>query len=132
MAGRGPHWNQHVWSRDAEYAADLWLIAKRSLDRRERLIYCEYLLQQQPWTVVGPLTKLNRGQFFHSVYRIESKLGRGLLEAGIFPPHNYFAGTYHAGLYNPADTEGIYRRGGSESEVRLPLTGDKGFRRTAV
>lgn len=127
MAGRGPHWNHRVWSRDAEYSADVWLVAKRSLSEVERIIYCEYLLHQRPWRDVEPGTKLGRGEFFHSVYRTEAKIGRACLEAGILP-HNYFAGIYHAGLQTAASAAILHqaiRRGASLEEPQPPLSVNK-------
>lgn len=92
MAARGPHPAAAHFSRDAEYSAELWLIAKRVLDAEERVIYCEFLLHRRPWFEVDKRTKLGRGQFFHAVYRVEQRLGKALLDSPAFPPAAYFAG----------------------------------------
>lgn len=91
-----PHWNFHRWTRDAEFAADVLLTAKRTLDEKQLIIYRSYLLDERPWFEVEPKTKLGRGNFFHEVYRVEERLGRAFLDSPVFPPQAYFSGMQDA------------------------------------
>ncbi|MBV9448544.1 MAG: hypothetical protein JO345_21880 [Streptosporangiaceae bacterium] len=84
------HWKW--FSRDAEYAADVWLVAKRVLDAAGIVILREFLIKDRPWHEVEKTTRLGRGQFFHAVYRTESALGRALMDSPMFPPRKYFSG----------------------------------------
>ncbi|MCZ2152637.1 MAG: hypothetical protein LC114_01860 [Bryobacterales bacterium] len=76
-----------------EYAADFILIAKRTLsDDEYRLFKFHYLLGAD-WKLCCARLKMDRGRFFHSVYRIQQKLGRAFRETepyGIFPVYAYF------------------------------------------
>jgi hypothetical protein len=46
---------------------------------------------------IGPLQRLNRGSFFHAVYRTEEAIGKAILAAHpyrLYPPRQYFAGFF--------------------------------------
>lgn len=77
-----------------EYAADFVLIAKRTLNEAEfRLFKFHYLLGAD-WKLCCARLKMDRGGFFHAVYRVQQKLGRAFRETepyGIFPLYHYFA-----------------------------------------
>jgi hypothetical protein len=92
--GRERHFN---WSRkDEEYIADFTLIARRTLDEREYRIFKYHFLLGADWRLCCRKLSMDRGQFFHSVYRIEHKLGRVFRELepyGLFPLDEYFAST---------------------------------------
>lgn len=75
--------------RNEEFAADLWLIAKRTLDATEWRIFERHLLGGVHWTEMG----MPKADFFHAVYRTEAKLGRAFLETepyALFPFDQYF------------------------------------------
>jgi hypothetical protein len=90
----GPHWHFKRFSRDAEYAAELALVAKHELDEQERIILREYFIAGRDWRMVERMTNLGRGQFFHAAYRAQVKFGRAIVARGLFPPHAYFAGVH--------------------------------------
>jgi hypothetical protein len=85
------------WTRIAEdFKADFWLIAKRTLTEAEFWLLKLHFLWGGDWKTCCRVLKTNRGEFFHSVYRIESKLGRVYREVrpyALYPPDEYFGGT---------------------------------------
>lgn len=123
IAARGPHPNHHVFSRDGEYSADLWNVARRALNSAELRIFEKYLLFGLPWNKLAS----NRGEFFHSVYRAEQKFGAALLEHGCFPPHAYFSGLREADPEHVPHGKGymLRERFEDEDERPLPMTADK-------
>ena len=86
-----------VWGRkDEEYMADFCLVSRRALDEYEYQILKFHFLLGADWRLCTRRLKIDRGNFFHSVYRIEQKLGRIFRELkpyGLFPLEEYFRGT---------------------------------------
>lgn len=84
-------WN---WARPREeFCADLYLIAKRTLTECEWRLFQAHHLAGAGWRACCPRLQLDRGQFFHLVYRVEAKLGRAFLETkpyGLYPIEQYF------------------------------------------
>lgn len=84
-----------VWGRkDEEYVADFCLVSKRVLDALEYKIFRYHFLLGADWKLCCRQLKMDRGSFFHSVYRIEQKLGRAFRELKpypLFPLSDYFA-----------------------------------------
>jgi hypothetical protein len=89
----------------AEYAADFILLARRALADRpiDLAVFEAYHIEARGWKDAAPLVNgklhpprpLNRGSFFHTVYRVESILGKAIVNArpySIFPPADYFSG----------------------------------------
>jgi hypothetical protein len=85
-----------TWSRkDEEYVADFTLISQRSLSALELRIFKYHFLLGADWRLCCNKLKIDRGNFFHSVYRIEQKLGRIYRETepyALFPLSDYFHG----------------------------------------
>ncbi|MDZ7637958.1 MAG: hypothetical protein U5J83_06870 [Bryobacterales bacterium] len=76
-----------------EYAADFVAIAKRTLDESEYRLFKFHYLLGADWKLCCSRLKIDRGSFFHSVYRVQQKLGRAFRETepyGIFPVYAYF------------------------------------------
>ena len=76
-----------------EYAADFVLIAKRTLDEAEYRLFKFHYLLGADWKLCCARLKIDRGTFFHTVYRVQQKLGRAFRETepdGIFPVYAYF------------------------------------------
>ncbi len=76
-----------------EYAADFILIAKRTLTEEEYRLFKFHYLLGADWKLCRARLKMDRGRFFHGVYRIQQKLGRAFRETepyGIFPVYAYF------------------------------------------
>jgi predicted DNA-binding protein (UPF0251 family) len=100
------------WSRPSEeYLADFQSIARRALSSAEQRLFRMHVLEGAEWPQCAPRLGLSRGNFYHSVYRIQEKLGRAFMETqpyGIFPPAAYFAvikGTVDAGGSRSQKTE---------------------------
>jgi len=89
----GPN-RRGTWGRkDEEYIADFTAIAKRVLDEVEYRIFRFHFLLGADWRLCTRQLKLDRGSFFHVVYRIENKMGRTLRELepySLFPVDEYF------------------------------------------
>lgn len=83
------------WVRpQEEFAADFCLLAARTLRADELRLLKLHLVGHMGWKKCAPLLGLDRGQFFHSVYRVEAKMGRALRETrpyGLWPLQDYFA-----------------------------------------
>jgi len=77
-----------------EYMADFMLIARRTLGEFEMRVMRYYFLLGGDWKLVSRRLGLDRGTFFHIVYRMEEKLGRAFVETepyGLYPIDEYFA-----------------------------------------
>jgi hypothetical protein len=86
----------YSWGRkDEEYIADFTLVAKRTLDEEEHKLFRYHFLLGADWKLCTRRLGLDRGNFFHAVYRIEQKLGRVFRELEpypLFPLDEYFHG----------------------------------------
>lgn len=81
--------------RDEEYIADFCLVSRRALDEFEYRIFRFHFLLGADWKLCCRRLNIDRGTFFHAVYRIEEKLGRVYRELepyGLFPLDEYFGG----------------------------------------
>lgn len=89
----------------AEYAADFVMLARRVLADRpvELAVFLAYHVEDLEWLVavprinqsIHPPRLLDRGSFFHAVYRAEGLLGAAIVESrpySLFPPRDYFSG----------------------------------------
>lgn len=94
--GAGGNSQTYRWSRkDEEFVADFYLVSKRTLDPQEWDIFRFHFLLGADWRLCCRRLNMDRGQFFHSVYRIEQKLGRTFKELepyALFPVDQYFGG----------------------------------------
>ncbi len=85
-----------TWGRkDEEYIADFTLISKRTLDDFEQKLFRYHFLLGADWKLCCRQLQMDRGNFFHSVYRIEQKLGRLFRELEpypLYPLDEYFNG----------------------------------------
>jgi hypothetical protein len=92
-----------TWGRkDEEYIADFCLVSRRSLDESEYRLFRYHFLLGADWKLCCRRLGLERGNFFHAVYRIEQKLGRVFRELepySLFPLDEYFQGPSR--LYDP-------------------------------
>lgn len=83
-----------VWGRkDEEYIADFCLVSKRYLDESEFKIFRYHFLLGADWKLCCRQLKMDKGTFFHAVYRIQQKLGRAFRELqpyALFPLDEYF------------------------------------------
>jgi hypothetical protein len=85
-----------TWGRkDEEYMADFILVSRRTLEECEYRIFKFHFLLGADWKLCCWKLKIDRGNFFHAVYRIEQELGRVFRELepyGLFPLDEYFHG----------------------------------------
>jgi hypothetical protein len=92
-AGSG---SRRVYSRKREeYVADFCLISRRELDDCDHRIFRYYFLLGADWRLCCRQLQLDRGDFFHSVYRIQQRLGRAFAEIEpypLYPVNEYFGG----------------------------------------
>jgi hypothetical protein len=83
-----------VWGRkDEEYIADFCLVSKRYLDEFEYKVFRFHFLLGADWRLCCRQLKMEKGIFFHAVYRIQQKLGRAFRELTpypLFPLDEYF------------------------------------------
>ena len=87
---------QGTWGRkQEEYMADFCLVSKRALDENEYRLFRYHFLLGADWRLCSRKLGVDRGTFFHSVYRIQEKLGRIFRELEpypLFPLTDYFHG----------------------------------------
>lgn len=83
------------WERKNEdYIADFYLVSKRSLDPFQWAVFRLHFLLAWDCKQCCHALKIDRGTFFHCVYRVEQRLGRVFRELrpyGLFPLDEYFA-----------------------------------------
>ena len=78
-----------------EYMADFCLVSRRFLDESEYKVFRFHFLLGANWRLCCRQMKVDRGTFFHSVYRIEQRLGRAFAQLepyALYPVSEYFAG----------------------------------------
>jgi hypothetical protein len=103
-----------VWGlKNEEFMADFCLVSKRTLDELQYKIFTNHFLLGADWKLCCRKLGMERGAFFHEVYRIEQKLGRTFRELepfALFPLDEYFNSTCRretaASTPFPATTDG--------------------------
>ena len=76
-----------------EYTAHFYLVSKRTLSAEEFRIFRYHFMLGADWHLCCRKLKMDRGLFFHAVYRIERTLGRVFRELqpyGLYPLDEYF------------------------------------------
>jgi hypothetical protein len=85
-----------TWGRkDEEFIADFSLVSRRALDQSEYRLFRYHFVLGADWKLCARKLQMDRGNFFHAVYRIEQKLGRVFRELEpypLFPLDQYFHG----------------------------------------
>ena len=88
--------NTMTWGRkDEEYIADFCQVSRKALDEFEHRVFKYHFLLGAEWKLCTRKLNIDRGSFFHAVYRIEQKLGRVFRELepyGLYPLNDYFHG----------------------------------------
>jgi len=86
-----------TWSRkDEEYVADFCLVSRRHLNADEYRVFKYHFLLGADWKLCCRRLQMDRGNFFHMVYRIENRLGRVFRELepySLYPLDEYFSST---------------------------------------
>jgi hypothetical protein len=82
--------------KSEEFVADFCSVSKRNLSPAEHRLFRFHFLLGADWRLCCRRLNLDRGSFFHAIYRIEEKLGRVYKEVepyGLFPLDEYFYAT---------------------------------------
>ena len=82
--------------KNSEYIIDFELIAKRTLTEQEYKLFRYHFLLGAEWKLCCRRLNMERGSFYHAVYRIQQKLGRAFRETqpyALFPLDEYFGGS---------------------------------------
>jgi hypothetical protein len=97
---------KNVWGRkDEEFMADFVLVSRRTLTEYEYKLFKYHFLLGADWKLCCRKLGIDRGQFFHEVYRVQQKLGRTFRELepyALFPLDEYFNGTPKAPAQVPS------------------------------
>lgn len=87
--------SRHMYSRKMEdYMADFCLVSRRALNELEYRVFRFHFVLGADWKLCCQQLKIDRGTFFHVVYRVEQRLGRTFRELepyGLYPLDEYFA-----------------------------------------
>jgi hypothetical protein len=85
-----------VWGRkDEEYIVDFLNVTKRALSDDEHRIFRYHYLLAADWKMCCRKLNIDRGTFYHEIYKIQEKLGRiyrDLQPYGLYPLDQYFRG----------------------------------------
>lgn len=100
-----------VWGRkDEEYIADFCLVSRHALDEFEYKLFRFHFLLGADWRLCCRQLKMEKGVFFHAVYRIQQKLGRAFRELKpypLFPLDEYFGAVVRKEL--PPESRNVLR-----------------------
>jgi hypothetical protein len=89
----GPQGRGGFSRKREEYMADFCLVSRRALDEPDYRIFRYHYLLGAPWKLCCRQLKMDRGNFFHAVYRIEQTLGQVFAELepyALYPLRDYF------------------------------------------
>jgi len=123
---------RYTWGRkDEEYIADFTLVSRRTLTTDEYTIFKYHFLLGADWKLCCRKLKMDRGNFFHAVYRIQQKLGKVFRELepyALYPLDEYFGSSRKLGPISvpPPPTESKvamfpFRATPREVKPRYPL-----------
>ena len=80
---------------DEDYIADFSKVTRRTLDNFDYNIFRYHFLLGANWRLCCRQLKIDRGTYFHALYRLQHKLGRVFRELqpySLYPISEYFAG----------------------------------------
>ena len=120
-SGRGPKGRQTFSRKREEFMADFCLVSRRLLDDAEHRVFRYHFLLGADWRLCGRQLGMDRGTFFHMIYRIQQKLGRAFAELepyGLYPVAEYFNGVTPERLR----TQTALALGGKASALTFPLS----------
>jgi hypothetical protein len=107
-----------------EYIADFCLVSRRALTDAEHHVFRVHFLLGADWKLCCRQLHIDRGTFFHTIYRIQEKLGRAYAEVepyALYPLDEYFNSLVRREPETARRSEGT-RRAGSALALRLPLS----------
>jgi hypothetical protein len=91
----GPDGRRTYGRKREEYMADFCLVSRRYLEPTEYQLFKYHFLMGANWKLCCRRLEMDRGTFFHSVYRIEHRLGQlfaSLRPYPLYPLTEYFGG----------------------------------------
>lgn len=92
--GRTLNRRRAVWGlKNEEFIADFCLLSRRALTDEQYKIFTLHFLLGAEWKLCCQRFHIDRGEFFHEVYRIEQRLGRVFAETApysLWPVDEYF------------------------------------------
>lgn len=107
-----------------EFMADFCLVSSRTLDGFDHRIFRHHYLLGADWKLCCRELKVDRGCYFHTIYRIQTRLGRVFAELQpypLFPLDEYFGNWTQRIDKRPPAAERISVRG-NRQPVPLPLS----------
>ena len=110
--------------RDEEYMADFSLVARRTLDDADYKLFRYHFILGADWRLCCRQLKMDRGTFFHAVYRIQQELGRVFRELepyALFPLDEYFGGRILKALPGGRKTLAIMPKPAPRGVIQPPL-----------
>jgi hypothetical protein len=114
-----------VYSRkDEEYIADFCLVSRRVLSESDHQIFRFHFLLGADWKLCCQRLNLDRGTFYHQIYRIQERLGRVFAELepyALFPLDEYFGGSKRGNAANVYKFEATPQNAAKGKPLPLPL-----------
>jgi hypothetical protein len=98
-----------------EFMADFCLVSRRVLDEADHRLFRFHFLLGADWKMCCRRLKVDRGEFFHQLYRIEQKLGRTFAELEpypLFPLDEYFCRPIPGVIVRPSTPSPRHERPG--------------------
>jgi hypothetical protein len=82
--------------KQAEYVADFCLVTRRILNEFDYKIFKYHYFLGADWRLCCRQLKMDRGTYFHHLYRIQQALGRGYADLEPYPlwPLDHYFGSY--------------------------------------
>lgn len=123
----GPQGRHSYGRKREEYAADFLLVTRRVLTEDEYKLFRYTYLLGASWQLCAPRLGLDRGNFFHVLYRMQAKLGReysGMEPYPLYPLDEYFGGQVRAKRIEPMTRRAKSLR--ENLEPRVPMVERRG------
>lgn len=94
---QGPKGRCTYSRKSEEFTADFCLVSRRVLNEYDHEVFRWHCLLGADWKVCCLQLRIDRGTFFHDVYRIEQQLGRTFAEIRPYPlwPLDEYFGGWH-------------------------------------
>jgi hypothetical protein len=120
---RGKEGRRTYSRKKEEYIADFCLVSRRVLDEQDYRLFRFHFLLGADWKLCCWRLHMDRGNFFHAVYRIEQQLGRTFAELepyALYPLDEYFGNSWRREPVRPIPPP-VALRLPKVPAVRLPL-----------